>query len=86
MNEKFINFDCARMAAVAVWIYLSSFKHHCNIGYRGDICDIEVEVYLNENEDIKIPQGYNYTSKAIEHFEGTDKVPNFKIITFTFEY
>lgn len=86
MNEKFFNFDCARMAAVAMWFYLSSFKHHCNIGYRGDICDIQVEVYLNEDEDIKIPQGCNYTSKEIEHFEGTDKVPNFKIITFTFEY
>jgi len=86
MNEKFINFDCARMAAVAVWIYLSSFKHHCNIRYRGKNCDIQVEVYLDESEDIKIPQGYMYTSKAIEHCEGTEIVPEFKIITFTFEY
>lgn len=86
MNEKFINFNCAQMAAVAMWIYLSSFKHHCNIGYCGKTCDIEVEVYLDENEDIKIPQGYMYTSKAIEHFKGTDINLEFKLITFTFEY
>lgn len=86
MNEKFFNFDCARMAAVAVWIFLSSLKHHCNILYRGKNCGIQVEVYQNEDEDIKIPQGYMYTQKAIEHFEETDKTPGFKLITYTFEY
>lgn len=86
MNEKFLNFNCAQMAAVVMWSYLSSFKRHCNIVYFGRICDFQVEVYLNEDEDIVIPQGYIYTSKKIEHFEGTDKVPDFKLITYTFEY
>ena len=86
MNEKFLNFNCAQMAAVVMWSYLSSFKHHCNIGYRGKNCNIHVEVYLNAEDDIIIPQGYIYTSKEIEHFEGTDKVPDFKIVTYTFEY
>ena len=86
MKEKFVNFNCAQMAAIAMWLYLTSFKHHCNIVYRGKTCDIHVELYLNEDKDINIPNGYYYTSKEIEHFEGTEKVPNFKIITFTFEY
>ncbi len=86
MNEKFINFNCAQMAAVVMWCFLSSLKHHCNIGYHGKNCDIQVEVFLDEGEDIKIPQGYIYTSKEIEHFEGTDKHPAFKCITFKFEY
>lgn len=86
MNGKFLNFNCAQMAAVVMWSYLSSFKHHCNIVYRGRNCDIHVEVYLNDEDDIIIPQGYIYTSKEIEHFEGTDKVPDFKIVTYTFEY
>ena len=86
MNEKFINFNCAQMAAVAMWIYLSSFKHHCNIGYCGKTCDIQVEVYLDEGKDIEIPKGYIYTSKEIDQFVGSDKIPGFKIITFNFEY
>ena len=86
MKEKFINLDCARMAAVAMWIFLTTFKHHCNMLYRGERFGFQVEVYLNENEDIKIPKGYIYTSKERAHFVGTDKVPSFDIIVFTFEY
>ena len=86
MNEIFLNFNCAQMAASAMWIYLSSLKHHCNIVYRGKICDIYVELYINEDENIEIPQGYYYTSKMIAHFDADDKHPAFKCITFKFAY
>lgn len=86
MNEKFINFECARMAAVAMWILISSLKHHCNIVYRGSICDFYIEVYINEEIELEIPQGYYYTSKEIKHFDANDAHPAFKCITFTFEY
>ena len=86
MNEKFINFNCAQMAAVAMWTYLSSFKHRCTIVYCGKTCDIQVEVYLDEGEDIEIPKGYIYTLKVIDNFVGSDIAPGFKVITFNFEY
>ena len=86
MNEKFVNFNCAQMAAVAMWMLFSSLKLHCNIMYNGDNCDISVDVFLDEGDDIDIPQGYYYTSKDIKNFDATSKHPAFTSITFNFMY
>lgn len=86
MNEKFINFNCAQMAAVSMWMLFSSLKLHCNLRYYGGRCNIELEVFLHEGDNPEIPQGYYYTSKKIQDFEAEEKHPAFTSITFSFDY
>ena len=86
MKEKFINANCAQMAAVTMWVYLTSLKLHCNLKFEGGQHDFVVVVYLKEGETIKIPKGYYYTTKKIKKFEADNLTEAFTCVYFTFEY
>lgn len=86
MNEKFINCNCAQMAAVAMWLWLSALKLHCNLKYGGGDSYIIVDVFLDEKKDIDLPPRYLYTSKVVRDFKATKKSSAFRGIEFTFEY
>lgn len=86
MNEKFINCNCAQMAAMEMWLWLSALKLHCNLKYGGGDSYIYVEVYLDEKKDINLPPRYLYSSKVVHDFKATKKSSTFRSIEFTFEY
>lgn len=86
MNEKFINANCAQMAAVTMWMYLTSLKLQCNLKYEGWQNDFVVVVYLKEGESIKIQKGFCYTTKKIKKFEADNLTEAFTCVWFSFEY
>lgn len=86
MNEKFINFNCALMAAVSMWILMTSQCRQCNLGYFQNERTIELVVFLDAGAEVKIPKGYFYTSKSIHHFDASETIPAFYSITFFFKY
>lgn len=86
MNEKFINFNCAQMAGVAMWMLMTSQNLQCKLVYYKNASTIEAVVFLDAGVDVKIPKGYCYTSKSIHHFDATETTPAFYTIAFTFEY
>ena len=86
MKVKLFNFNCAQMAAVTLWMYLTSLKLHCNLKFEEWQHHFVVVVYLLEGETIKIPKGFCYTTKKIKKFEADNLTDAFTCVWFTFEY
>lgn len=86
MNEKFINVNCAQMAAVSMWILMTSQGRQCKLVYYQNAGAFEVVVFLDAGAEVKIPKGYCYTSKSLHHFDASETTPAFSTIAFTFEY
>lgn len=86
MNEIFLNFNCAQMAAVAMWMLMTSQKLQCKLVYYKNLSAIEVVVFLDAGTEVEIPKGYCYTSRSVHHFEETKTTPAIYTIAFTFEY
>lgn len=86
MNEKFINVNCAQMAAVSMWILMSSQGRQCKLVYYQNARAIEVVVFLDAGEEVKIPKGYCYTSKSLHNFDASETTPAFYTIAFSFDY
>lgn len=86
MNEKFINANCAMMAAVSMWTMFVSLNLQCKMQNFKSASFIDVTVFLDAGEKVKIPKGYCYSSKQITHFKKEVTTPAFYTIRFTFEY
>lgn len=86
MNEKFINANCAMMAAVSMWMMFTSLNLQCKMQNVKGASSIDVTVFLDGGEKVKIPKGYCYSSIQITHYKEDVTTPAFDTIRFTFEY
>lgn len=86
MNEKFIDANCAQMAAVSMWMMFVSLNLQCKMQNFKDASSIDVTVFIDAGAKVKIPKGYCYSSKQITHFKKEVTTPAFDTIRFTFEY
>lgn len=86
MKQKFINLNCAQMAAVAMWMLFTSQGLQSKVHNYKNVPSFDVVVFLDEGEEIVIPKGYNYTTKTVTHYKQDVTTPPFTSIRFTFEY
>lgn len=86
MSEKFMNFNCAQMAAMAMWMLFSSLKLQCKLTCWKHVECFDVTVFLDAGTKVEMPKGYCYSSKQEYHYPESDTTPAFDTLTFTFEY
>lgn len=86
MKEKFINLNCAQMAAVTMWMLFTSLNLTCILKSYKSARSIDLTIFADEGYKLVIPKGYCYTSKEITHFREDVTTPPFQTIRITFEY
>ena len=86
MNEKFLNYGCATMAAAALALYFGNLGYHVLLSLGTDMGDIEVRVFTTPNEEIITPSGYLYTKLKVEHYFDEGKTPDFDVTYFYFKH
>lgn len=86
MSEKFANFNCAQMAAIAMWMLFCSLKLQCKLHCFKHAEFFDVTVFFDAGTKVEIPKGYCYSSKQEYHYPENDESPAFETLRFTFEY